>query len=209
MSVVNRAYAWACERLYHELAPAYELVAWGVSGGRWGAWRRLALDYVQADEQVLELGFGTGKLLATLRDHGLRAVGIELSPAMHVQAMRTLARPAPVHAADVPRVRGTALQLPFADGSFDVVASTFPAPYVLAPETLAECARVLRPGGRLVIVGLWMRLDPINLPLLYGALSPTLMQLIESRLGAAGLNPQLHERADGAVHVGVVVGEQG
>jgi ubiquinone/menaquinone biosynthesis C-methylase UbiE len=48
--------------------------------------------------------------------------------------------------------RGRGQALPFPEASFDGVLAVFPAPYIVAPETVAAIHRVLRPGGRLVIV---------------------------------------------------------
>jgi hypothetical protein len=49
-------------------------------------------------------------------------------------------------------VRGQGQLLPFSPASFDSVVAAFPAPYILAPETIYAIRRVLRPGGRLVVV---------------------------------------------------------
>ncbi len=146
-------YLWACERLYAELAWAYEWVAAGVSLGAWPAWRRLALPLVRAEGstgRVLELGPGPGALLAELAAAGVPALGLERSAQMVEVARRGQAwRGAP------PLAQGDARALPFADGSFDTLLATFPAPYILEQATLAEAARVLGPGGRLLVVGLW------------------------------------------------------
>jgi ubiquinone/menaquinone biosynthesis C-methylase UbiE len=187
--MIRSLYLWACERLYHELAPEYDLISRLVSAGAWPAWRRSVLPHLRGD-RLLELGFGTGELLAELLqnppghpsappptpllspgtagapklERGHQAVsraffGLELSPRMHaVTARRLSAQPLAA-----PRVQASALTMPFAAGAFTSVFATFPAPYILAPTTLAECARVLRPGGRLVIAGLWVRLHDARL----------------------------------------------
>ena len=120
LSSLHRAYrslyGWATQRLYHELAWGYEIVAWVVSLGRWDAWRCQVLGHV-IGRRVLEIGFGTGVLLQTAADRGMSIVGAEPSPEMHRVAARRMRR----SGWGAPRVRATARQLPFADGSFDTV----------------------------------------------------------------------------------------
>ena len=48
--------------------------------------------------------------------------------------------------------RAKAQSLPFPSAHFDTVVSTFPAPYITDPATLQEIYRVLRPGGKLLIL---------------------------------------------------------
>lgn len=94
--------------------------------------------------RVLELGVGTGRLLAQLRDRdGTRsAIGVDISAAMLAEAARkrlTVLR-ADVH------------HLPFAPSSFDaILAGGGVFRYLDTPTALAECARVLEPGGVLAI----------------------------------------------------------
>ncbi|MBN1247117.1 MAG: class I SAM-dependent methyltransferase [Anaerolineae bacterium] len=153
-----QAYAWAAERLYHELAWAYEVVAWLVSFGKWDVWRRQVLAHV-VGERVLEIGFGTGVLLGVAAGR-FSVVGLDPSPEMHRVAGRHLVQ----RRLAVPRVQGKAQALPFAAGSFDSVIVTFPTGYIFDPDTLAAIARVLsadvdgRPG-RCVITGLGSRSD--------------------------------------------------
>src|SRR5437588_1309681 len=48
--------------------------------------------------------------------------------------------------------QGSAQHLPFSDASFDTVVSTFPSEYIYDPDTIAEVERILRPGGRLIVI---------------------------------------------------------
>jgi ubiquinone/menaquinone biosynthesis C-methylase UbiE len=164
LSSLRRAYrslyGWATERLYHELAWGYEIVAWVVSLGRWDVWRCQALDHV-IGRRVLEIGFGTGVLLETAVDRGMPIFGADPSPEMQRAATRRMRR----SGRGAPRVRATAQLLPFADGSFDTVISTFPSGYIFDPDSLSEVTRVLSRSvdgggsGRLVITGLGFRSD--------------------------------------------------
>lgn len=133
--------------LYNELAFTYDVVAWLVSFGQWAAWRRTAMCCL-GEGAVLDLGHGTGGLMVDLLSRGLSPFGLDLSPHMgRIARRRLIGRHLPVRL-----VRGRAQQLPFADQSLGTVLMTFPADFVLDPATLRSVARVLRPGGRLVIV---------------------------------------------------------
>lgn len=210
--MVRRLYAWACERLYAELAGYYNLISWLVSFGQWDHWRRLALDHLQG-VRVLELGFGTGELLPHLAARTALTVGLDLSPAMHKEARRKLS----TIGLTLPLVQAQAQSMPFADHSFDTIVATFPAPYILASSTLAECVRVLAPAssvgvGRLVIVGLWVTTtNPLwerFLPLFYGRPEAAALDRIAAHLTSAGFVPTLHECTAGLFKVGIIVAER-
>jgi ubiquinone/menaquinone biosynthesis C-methylase UbiE len=136
--------------LYHEMAWTYDLVIRMVSFGQWRCWTQQALTHlnVASGALVLELGHGTGNLQLDLHQAAYRVIGLDFSPQMGAIAQRKLRR------AKLPArlVRGRAQVLPFADGSIDAIACTFPTPFILEQATLHEAARVLRPGARLVIV---------------------------------------------------------
>ncbi len=133
--------------LYHPLAWTYDLVAAVVSLGRWKRWVLSAADLLEGP-RVLELGYGPGHLQAYLLRQGRDVYGVDESSQMARQASRRLAR-----AGFRPRLaRGLAQSLPYPSEAFDCVAATFPAPYIVDPETLSEIRRVLRPDGRLVVL---------------------------------------------------------
>jgi ubiquinone/menaquinone biosynthesis C-methylase UbiE len=134
--------------LYNPLAWTYDWVSCVVSLGQWRAWQRTALAEVGGG-RVLELASGTGNLLLDLHALGTtRPIGLDLSPHMIRIARCKLRR----RGIDLPLVRGRAEQLPFATASIDTVLSTFPASFILAPQTLEEIARVLEPGGHAAVV---------------------------------------------------------
>jgi len=216
-----KLYAWACERLYEEFAITYDVVSWLVSIGQWSAWRRVALRYLPdtADSgplRVLEIGFGTGELLLELAKRRISAVGLERSAPMHKIAAAKLSQ----RGLSLPRVRALAQAIPLSDQTFDAILSTFPAPYILDAQTLQECVRLLRkpepatnlPGGRLIIVGLWVRGDNSLwhkvMPFFYGQPDPAWLHQIEQRVSAAGFVVTRSEQKVGAIKIGVIVAER-
>lgn len=219
---LRHLYAWACARLYAELAWSYNLVSWLVSLGWWDRWRAVALLYVQGP-RVLEIGFGTGELLPRLAARMPLPFGLELSPAMHRQARRKLRQ----LGLSVPLVQARAQAMPFADHSFDTLVATFPAPYILEPTTLAECARLLAlpattatctvtgnspQRGRLVIVGLWVDFAQSHwtrwIPLFYGRPNTAAIARLLSIFTTAGFSPTILDCPVGPFRVGVVVAER-
>jgi ubiquinone/menaquinone biosynthesis C-methylase UbiE len=133
--------------LYNELAFTYDVVAWLVSFGQWGIWRRTATLHL-VEGPLLDLAHGTGGLMVDMLGMGLAPVGLDLSPRMaRIARQRLSGRGLPVRL-----VRGRSQRLPFSDASFANVVMTFPADFVMDDSTLSAVARVLRPGGRLVIV---------------------------------------------------------
>ena len=101
--------------------------------------------------------------------------------------------------------------MPFGAGSFDTVVSTFPAPYILEPDTLAECARVLQRGGRLVVAGLWVRVRNASLrrsvPLFYADPPAAALAQIAQRVEEAGFRVKWHYEVVGWAEIPVLVAE--
>ena len=117
--------------------------------GQWREWQRQVLPRLRGHD-VLELGCGLGDLLADMLAAGYACRATEHSPQM-VEAARETLRKRQLGSPGLV-VQGSAQRLPFADSTFDNVVSTFPSEYIYDPETIAEIARVLRPGGRLIVI---------------------------------------------------------
>ena len=150
------------ELLYHNRA-LYWLASTIPFAGQWRRWQRLVLPRIVGTD-VLEVGCGIGTLLADMVEAGYTCVAVERSPQMIAATRAELRRRGFPHNEAIVR-RGSAQRLPFANASFDTVVSTFPTDYIYDPVALAEIARVLRPGGRVVVV-LGAALLPTNVLLL-------------------------------------------
>jgi ubiquinone/menaquinone biosynthesis C-methylase UbiE len=104
-------------------------------------------------ENFLDAGTGTGRMLELIAPHAKRAVGIDVSPDMLAIARDRLLR-ADIHNAQV-RL-GDTYRLPFLNGAsgngFDVVLFHQVLHYLDDPgAAVAEAARVMAPGGRLLV----------------------------------------------------------
>lgn len=117
--------------------------------GQWRVWQRLVLPRVVGHD-VLEYGCGLGDLLADMLAAGHNCYAVEQSPQMVAAARDTLKSRGLGTQATV--IQGSAQHVPFSDASFDTVVSTFPSEYIYDPDTIAEVERVLRPGGRLIVI---------------------------------------------------------
>lgn len=147
-------------------ARAYELTFGWLLGG---LYRRMAADLANtlagvAEPAVLEVGPGPGHLAVELarRVPGLRLAGVDVDPAMVAQATARARREGLDHRLDF--VVGAVATMPFPDGSFDLVTSSFSVHH-WGPDAaggFAEIRRVLRPGGRVIVYDLpdaWGRFE--------------------------------------------------
>lgn len=144
-------------RTLDHAASVYDLLAPIMTLGLEGRYRKRAIELLQlrGDEKVLDIGCGTGILtrqLAKVLDGSRsdQAIGIDAAAKMIAVARRK--------AAGLTHLRfETALaeNLPFAENSFDAAVSTFFYHHIdreLKDLSLTELRRVLKPGGRAVII---------------------------------------------------------
>ncbi|GCE26971.1 hypothetical protein KDA_24550 [Dictyobacter alpinus] len=139
---------WLFETLYKNRY-LYRFASTVPFAGQWRVWQGLVLPRIHGQD-ILELGCGLGDLLADMLEAGYMCRAVEHSPQMVEAARATLRRR---HVGiDAWIIQGSAQHLPFSDHSFDTVVSTFPSEYIYDPDTISEIERVLRPGGRLVVI---------------------------------------------------------
>jgi demethylmenaquinone methyltransferase / 2-methoxy-6-polyprenyl-1,4-benzoquinol methylase len=140
--------------LFAPLGPTYDRYANLLSFGQDPRWRRFLVSRVDvgADARVLDVATGTAAVAIELaRRTGCRVVGLDQSAEMLAEGRSR------VDAAGlgdrIELVRGEAERLPFEDESFDGLTFTYLLRYVEDPRaTLAELARVVRPGGTIAML---------------------------------------------------------
>ncbi len=142
--------------LFDGLPARYDRLAELLSFGQNGRWRaemvRRVTGTVPADGVILDVASGTAGVALQLAErsagnHGrARVVGVDLTEQMLRQGRRRVA--AAGQRDRIALVTGRAEQLPFPDASVDALTFTYLLRYVRDPQgTLAELARVLKPGG--------------------------------------------------------------
>jgi demethylmenaquinone methyltransferase / 2-methoxy-6-polyprenyl-1,4-benzoquinol methylase len=145
----------AVRSMFDRIAPRYDLLNRLLSCGVDTRWRRKAVDVLglEGAGRVLDLCTGTADLLieALRRDEARQGVGIDLSSGMLVRGGRKLAARGMAGRSGL--ACGDGERLPLRSGAFDGALVSFGIRNVGRPEeALRELRRVLRPGGRLVIL---------------------------------------------------------
>lgn len=160
---------------YQRLAPFYDRME-GLVERRYQLWRRRLWSLVRGPE-VLEIGVGTGKNIPYYPP-GLSITAIDLTPGMLERAQHRAA----VVGARVELQLGDAQQLNFSDNTFDEVVATFVFCSVPDPVLgLQEAARVLKPGGRLLLLEHMRAANPL-LGTLMDALNPVVVRVMGANI---------------------------
>jgi demethylmenaquinone methyltransferase/2-methoxy-6-polyprenyl-1,4-benzoquinol methylase len=141
--------------MFDRIAPRYDLLNRLLSAGVDTRWRKRAVDALGLGPaaRVLDLCTGTADLLIEALGRGpeRRGTGIDLSAAMLARAARKLARRGWESRAGL--CCGDGERLPLAAGRFDGALVSFGIRNIGDPAAaLRELLRVLRPGGRLVVL---------------------------------------------------------
>jgi demethylmenaquinone methyltransferase/2-methoxy-6-polyprenyl-1,4-benzoquinol methylase len=139
----------AARDLFAPLGPTYDRWSRLLSLGQDPRWRRFLVSRIEVgrDDTVLDVATGTAAVAIELvRRTGCNVVGLDQSPEM-LAAGRERVEAAGL-SDRIRIVEGSAEALPFPDASFDALTFTYLLRYVEDPAaTLAELARVVRPGG--------------------------------------------------------------
>jgi demethylmenaquinone methyltransferase/2-methoxy-6-polyprenyl-1,4-benzoquinol methylase len=133
--------------LFAPLGPTYDRIGAALSLGQDPLWRRFLVSRLPRGGQVLDVATGTGLVAAELLRQGFGVTGVDQSPEMLAVAHRRFGD-------EVQLITASAETLPIDSASFDHLTFTYLLRYVADPgATLAELARVVRPGGVVASLG--------------------------------------------------------
>jgi demethylmenaquinone methyltransferase / 2-methoxy-6-polyprenyl-1,4-benzoquinol methylase len=135
------------EAMFDRIASVYDLMNSVMTAGMHQRWRERAVDLARVGpgSRALDVATGTGDLAIALRERGADVVGVDFS-----EKMLEIARK---KAPGIEFRAGNALALDFADDVFDAATVGFGARnFDDLDRGLAEMARVVRPGGRVVVL---------------------------------------------------------
>jgi demethylmenaquinone methyltransferase/2-methoxy-6-polyprenyl-1,4-benzoquinol methylase len=170
--------------MFDAIAPRYDLLNHLLSAGIDRHWRSRAIRALRLTgrECVLDLCTGTADLAIAARrarPPAARVVGIDFAGAMLLMGAQKIRRAR--LSGGIALARGDAMRIPVADASVDAVTIGFGIRNVEEPEVaLRDVARVLKPGGRLVVLEFAIPTTP-----LFKAVYLTYFRHILPRIGRA------------------------
>ncbi|NNF04904.1 MAG: bifunctional demethylmenaquinone methyltransferase/2-methoxy-6-polyprenyl-1,4-benzoquinol methylase UbiE [Rhodothermales bacterium] len=142
------------KRMFDDIAPKYDLLNRVLSAGIDRKWRRLVIEKLVADEpkRVLDVATGTADLAIMAAERGVeQVVGVDIAENM-LEIGRDKIGEHGLQESVVLRT-GDAEKLPFSDRQFDAATVAFGVRnFEDLHRGLAEIRRVLKPGGRLIVL---------------------------------------------------------
>ena len=133
--------------MFDRIAGPYDLMNSVMTAGLHHRWRERAADLARVGpgDRALDVATGTGDLAIELASRGASVVGSDFSEGMLDVARRK--------APGLTWEQGNALALPYEDGAFDAATVGFGARnFSDLPQGLREMGRVVKPGGRVVVL---------------------------------------------------------
>jgi demethylmenaquinone methyltransferase/2-methoxy-6-polyprenyl-1,4-benzoquinol methylase len=163
--------------MFGRIAGRYDLLNRALSLGIDRRWRKILVEAAGElhGRSAVDACCGTGDVTLELAGAGAHTVGVDFTPEMLVRAREKQARASPL---DIFFAHGDALRLPIRSGVADVCTNAFGIRNVAdRGQALREMARVLRPGGRLLLLEFTMPPGSI-LSALYRAYFTRLLPLV-------------------------------
>lgn len=141
--------------VFTNVASKYDVMNDVMSVGVHRLWKEAMMDWIapRAGQRLLDVAGGTGDISFRFlkRAQGAEAVVLDMTENMLVEGRKRAE--AAALSAQLDWVTGDAMALPFEDNSFDVYTISFGIRNVTRiPDALSEAHRVLRPGGRLMVL---------------------------------------------------------
>lgn len=133
--------------MFASISSRYDRANTILSGGVHHLWRRRAVRAaaIEPGHRVLDCATGTGDLAIAFQKKGAEVIGTDFVPEM-LEFARAKTKDVTFEVADVTR-------LPYADNTFDVASISFGIRNVNEPRRgIAEMARVVKPGGRVIVL---------------------------------------------------------
>jgi SAM-dependent methyltransferase len=194
MSIRSRLLHRAFELLYGPLVFLHEPAGACLFGPSWHGRRIAVADRLHGREgPLLDLGCGSGRLLAAVDTRTQQAVGVDVSVPMLKSAVR---RGGVV-------VQASAAVLPFGNAEFGAVVCSYPGNWIREPDVWSEIGRVVQPGGTVTILfggtvtrGRLSRVRSTLIRILYGRMENGSVSIGFPLGTVANLNGSLVSRED-------------
>ena len=166
----------AVREMFDTIASRYDLVNRVMTFRLDTKWRKIAIESLQLStpSRVLDLASGTGDLCLAIQKRGHTAISVDLS-----YGMLSFDR------SGAPRAQADILRLPFPESSVDAVICGFALRNLVDLSTFfVEIARVLKPGGRVVLLDVGIPHNPIirfGNNIYFGKIVPKIGALLSDR----------------------------